>query len=122
MADSYTDTLRSLLGGIWSVGNNLISQGRNAQMLDAPTWQGIERSTETPFRNLSARIQLSGTAVAASQQQEGAFVRAARQEWATAVQDWQRQYERDILYYTGKQWLKAYGDLWDPDMEMDIGL
>ena len=83
------------------------------------TWLGVDRS---PYKQFSARIQLSGAEIAASQQQEGAFIRAAREEWAAIALAQTQQFERNALYFHGRQWLTCYGDSWDPDMEMDIGL
>ena len=72
-------------------------------------------------RNLYARIQLSGAAITATQEQGEAFTRAMAQEYTNATNAW-AQWERNRLYLSGQQWVKFYGDSLDPDMEMDIGL
>lgn len=80
------------------------------------TWQGIERSLWRTWTPTS--IVFTGEQIEASRHQEGAFVRAAREEWAAINQSW-RQYEQNMMYVQSKQWIFIPID---PDLEMDIGL
>lgn len=64
-------------------------------------------------RGVMGRVTITAEEIADAQDQEGPFIRAAREEWDAVVRGWRRDFLRDA--YTPFV-------IVDPDLEMDKGL
>ena len=84
-------------------------------------YAGLTRSQQVPFssRFPTSNIHITTQQIEASRLQQGAFVRAAQQEYQQIARDVQRRMEYDWIKLYNDQWMSR---TWDPDMEMDIGL